>query len=447
MYFKKNKNDIIDALEYLNANHPYLYTYVIHIGTPTYSNSVKTMAVIWEGMGSYAGIKFLVNEKFLKQLSVQDSAFVIAHEALHIALKHHLTYNLNKEYFSDFSKFNIATDLIINDALIYLGFNKPEIAGHELYYGEDVVGYDASHESVFDVYPDIPDNYSKKNSEDSESDEDSTPAGPIGGTSFTEIEGLSEDYADTFGEYTNAGNPPAYTEDSNAKDIIDDIKKKDNEASKGIGSSFSLESVEVSKLREQGKQWTKLLKEIDPDIMKMKGPKISNSFHRQPKKLSGLYDPYGRNGILPVRTVKPNRVDGDKPTVVMFMDTSGSCRAYTKKFITLANTVPRDKINLLCWTFSTRTVRLDLNKEKQSYASGGTSFSPIESTIQKDVVKIIGSYPKSVIVVTDGMGHFYQDTEPSGENKSKWNWLILDASYAHKKGPFGENYKFSQFFK
>lgn len=447
-----------ETLKYLNYNHPFFYTYVVNLGNPSWSKKVETMELTWNaenGVFKKAGWEFTLNPDFVEQFSVEDLALLVSHNALHIALRHNFVYNDNKSYFTDETRFNIAADCVNNDILKELGFETPSPGvWDELYHGPDVVGYNTARVSLFTVYDDIPDETVEEQKQKDQAAAEAAQQGdggggdqgdqpgyssPAGGGSFT------EENDQTFGqgkdEDLGQNLDGKYDKESRT---VRETNEKTKQGSKAAGSSFTVNEW-LRKLENIGKGWIELLKVVNPDITKAPdGIKEELSFAKKSRKLAGFEDPYNlRYGVLPHRS-KYIKKKGDKPTLVMFMDCSGSCAHYTDKFLALANGVPKEDIHLMCWTFSTRTMRLDLDKERQQYATGGTDFQCIENAIQKEVVDELGKYPKSVIVVTDGEAGVPNVPK---EMQDRWHWLILNDGGYYRKGPFGHNHMFNDVFK
>jgi hypothetical protein len=192
-------------------------------------------------------------------------------------------------------------------------------------------------------------------------------------------------------------------------------------------------------------KWAELIRRVNPDFFKSGGPRPVPSYHRTPRKLHGVYAHYPNMGILPVRR-EPEDPRGETPSIVLFMDGSGSCSHYINTFATLAKSVPEKKLHLRAWTFSTYTLPFDVKEDNPKMASGGTAFSPIEQTIQEQVVPDLGHYPHAVVVMTDGEGYFNSPTVDS-KFADRWLWLLTDGGrFARSYGPRpGEDVSIDEF--
>jgi hypothetical protein len=196
-------------------------------------------------------------------------------------------------------------------------------------------------------------------------------------------------------------------------------------------------------------EWIELLKEIDPDLFKGKGPlgpPPKASWHQRPRKISAFPETILPVKRIDVRNPEDNGKGTKKPSIVMALDTSGSIsRQDAARFIALAQSVPQDKMHMYTITFTTEYNVLDLDNPR--YGSGGTSFSAIERYIQRDVVPELGHYPKAVVVITDGYASFDREKVPQGEEES-WFWLLTEQGswgYYDASSKIGKNRKLDDF--
>jgi predicted metal-dependent peptidase len=110
---------------------------------------------------------------------------------------------------------------------------------------------------------------------------------------------------------------------------------------------------------------------------------------------------------LPVyRTDENDGEDSDeKPAIVIALDTSGSINDRDRnRFITLAKSIPKDKVKLFPITFWTDYVKIDLETANVHSYGGGTNFAAIQRYVKLEAEKELGNYPKAIIVITDGEG-------------------------------------------
>lgn len=440
-----------EVIEYFNDNFAYWCTHILNLGKPEYTNSVDTAAVALtsDDADKFTNFSFLFNKDFLDGFpNVDQKSFIFAHECMHIILNH-----LNQaNTYADFKKikrlaekadregltndemaammteqkkmqaFNIAADCVINDYLSNEGFECPTKNGGaplDVFRGESTVGHDCAQYTVREVYNELMQNAMGQ-------DSINVPGGSVDShdwmfeQSKKEIEAAEK----LFKELQANGELPA---DAN------EMKNKTG----GKQYSLTAQDVQQTFIDTHGTtmDWLKLLQEINPDVFRMigEGPPKKPSFHKKRRKLGGF-----PNVNLPVKRVDPRTIgETDKvPAMVIALDTSGSISQQDRnKFVTLARSVPQNRIKLFPITFTTSYKHLNL--DNPSYNSGGTCFSCIQDYILKDVVPVLGHYPKAVCVVTDGYADFSNGNMPDEQMFKSWYWLVTangDLSYINQWG-------------
>jgi hypothetical protein len=447
----------LDAIDYLDENFAFFLTHVLNMGKPQWTRAIKTAAVALPHDGaSMDDFMYVFNDVFAALLTPEEFAFIQAHETMHVLLNHLKLLEKGKKRgkFKDPQKFNVAADCVINDYLVSMGLDAGRIRDMGC-FGPDIVGYDCSNSTVSEVYLDIPDEDSENG--DGEGDGqggggqiDGSGMGSLGdymdGSSKSQMTG-DHDWlhnpqdakgqsaaADQMGQSSNM---PQDLEDKKADD--------DNKGTPGAGPGS--EAGAMRNFVEQkgvSMRWAELLKEVNPDYFKSGGPKPRPSFHKRSRKMAGVYERYDI-GVLPVKR-DPDNPRGMTPSIVMFMDGSGSCSDWIQNFATLAKSVNPKMIHLRAWTFSTYTTPFDVTSDKNQMASGGTSFSPIEDEIRKSVVPELGHYPHAVVVMTDLEGSF-PGSKPDEKNKDKWLWLATHQGRYDYRGAdkFGKTINIEEF--
>ena len=71
---------------------------------------------------------------------------------------------------------------------------------------------------------------------------------------------------------------------------------------------------------------------------------------------------------------------------MFFLDASGSCLNYSKRFFKLLKSIPEDKFKISAYSFDTNVYEIDLNGDKIK-GSGGTSFQVINNEVE-NITKI-----------------------------------------------------------
>jgi len=110
----------------LLSNHHTIFKTFWNVGKPIFTKSIKTAAVGFDSFGNT--LYMIINPDFWDSLNSVNKAFIIAHECLHIILKH----GQRGMAFKNQDAVNIAMDIVINEMLVFsFGFNKlwqPDIA-------------------------------------------------------------------------------------------------------------------------------------------------------------------------------------------------------------------------------------------------------------------------------------------------------------------------------
>lgn len=457
-----------DSVDFLDENFAFFLTHVLNMGKPELDYSCQTADVLLPKKDSKVDeFRFRFNPTMFALLTTEERAFVMGHETMHVLLNHLglLRRGKSKGKFKDQRKFNIAADCVINDYLVSMGF-EPGRIGEYGCFGPKIVGYDCSNATVSDVYVNVPDQPEQGEGEDGE--------GGQGGQGGGEYDPLGDFFSQQGGGGTGEGQFDDHGwmeggskddddalekigEDAKAKgNVPEDIedKKQDDDAgskygSPGVGSGGGAMRSWVEQ-KGVSLAWAELLKEIDPDVFKRGGPPPRPSYHQPRRKLVGLNHGRVAGGlepiILPVKRPDDNRNDGEVPAIFMALDTSGSCEHHANTFVSLAMSVPQNKIKLYAATFSDDCMELDLENPK--WISGGTRFSPIEQYIRTKVVPDLGHYPKAVVMVTDGQAS-WSGVKPEDEHKDRWTWLLTDGERYAMPGAleFGKRLPYENFAK
>lgn len=423
----RKKQKYLDAIDHLDNNFAYFITHILNIGVPKDTNIVPTACVAVEKKDTVTKSKdtnnfsFLFNTNFADNLSVEEYGFVLAHETLHVLLNH---LRLARRFPNE-AKFNIAADCVINDYLLDCGLESFE----GIMKGINNVGYNCAGCTVSQVYDDLP--------------EDIVEQGGIGIQidDHTWIHMPGDGLRELVDKLSGESPMPV-----DLQDIKDDINAKSQSKMMGgklagKGQSGLVNFIEDTSVNLE---WAKLLKKIDPNVFNSwRGEPLRPSWHNRPRKLGAFPDL-----LMPVK--KRNNVSdfGEKKTVFMALDTSGSIGEVTANyFVNLARSVAKTRIHLEVVTFTDGVMELDL--ENPQFASGGTSFGPIEDWIQTNIMpKYKNKYPNNVIVITDGHAGFYR--MPAENVQDRWLWLMTDDGIAPsqmKSQFFGESDLLSKYTK
>jgi predicted metal-dependent peptidase len=173
--------------------------------------------------------------------------------------------------------------------------------------------------------------------------------------------------------------------------------------------------------------WAKLLKDIDPNMFKEPGvaPPLLPSFRSRRRKLGA---PQFKKTALPVyeREHRIERETNQKPAIVLALDVSGSIGPRdAERFVTLAKSIPFERIKLFCCTFEYNYRPIDPQTVTHISSGGGTNFDAIPNFINDHVKpELKGAYPKAVVVITDGQAQLSRHLWPTDEEAESWLWLI-----------------------
>lgn len=445
-----------ESIDYLDENFAFFLTHVLNMGKPEWEYGIKTAAVALPMTGAdMTDFRYLFNPVFAALLEPEEFAFIEAHETMHVLLNHLKLLERGKKVgkFKDSQKFNVAADCVINDYLTSMGLEAGRFRKLGC-FGEDIVKYNCANATVSEVYLDIPDEMGEGG--DGEGGGEADGQGNCGGGLGEYMKGSSKSSA--MGDHDWMHNPDDAKKQGDAADQIGkntpgvpkdiDDKKQDDDHKGTPGAGPGSEAGAMRNFIEQkgvSMRWAELLKKVDPDFFKSGGPRPRPSFHTPRRKMMGVYEKYPQMGVLPVMA-EPKDPKGETPSIVMFMDGSGSCSDWIQNFATLAKSVPPEKIKLIPYSFSTYTQAFDLAADNPKLASGGTSFSPIEECIQREIVPDLGHYPKAVVVMTDLEGNF-PSTKPKKEDQHKWLWLATHGGRYDYRGndKFGETVPIEEF--
>jgi predicted metal-dependent peptidase len=361
--------DYKEAIEWLNDQYAFFLTHVLGIGRPEWTTTIPTAAVALPNRkADPKDFSFIFNPEFAATLSTEELAFVLAHETMHILLNH---LKLAKSFDNEMA-FNIAADCVINDYLNSAGI---EVMSGCM-RGPEVVGYDCANRTVTEVYDDLK-NMIKKAQEQAQNGEGQGNGMP----EYRELD--NHDWLHGRGE-----KPSDKGTDQKLDDLYDEVKdqmpvdiddmrqEQDYKSGMKIAGSGVGRELEFQAIHGVSFAWTELLREINPDMFKGKGigPPPRPSYHRPRRKLGAFYP----DVMLPVERIGKGdkKLSNEKPAIVMALDTSGSIGAEdARRFVSLAQSIPQEKIHLFPCTFTDAYRELDLDNPR--YNSGGTNFGAI----------------------------------------------------------------------
>jgi len=451
-----------NGIEWLDWNYSYFLTHVLKIGRPMSTTAIPTAAVAAK-VGNEADFEFLFNEEFAKLLDTPSMAFILAHETMHIILNHlKLQRNfVNVEAFrtaqdkgmrgmtKDERKaamkaqrnaklFNIAADCVINDYLYEGGMY--ENSGIPLCRGYEWIGENAAFLTVTDVYERI-----KKQSEEKQDDkgDGETVLVKADGSSgdYTEFDShdwmLSDEEIDKLSDAIDKLIDQIDEQTGLPQDLVDkaiEEQGKNTAGQQGLQNSMQAGNQDAAmdifaRDHNVNMAWVRLLNDLDPDMFKQPGiaPPMIPSFHNRRRKLMAKDF---QKVHLPVYRKEERREDKTKeiPSIVLALDVSGSIGAGdANRFVSLAMTIPRDRVKVFPCVFQENYQKIDLDDPKFRQG-GGTNFDAVAHFINNEVKpELKGKAPKAVVIITDGQADMRPNLWPAEAERDGWLWLISPA--------------------
>lgn len=196
-----------------------------------------------------------------------------------------------------------------------------------------------------------------------------------------------------------------------------DLIENSQEAGAEVGGKWHV--VKKKKVKKK-KKWETVIKEWTNKKINKEFTYVEN-WVREHKRLGAMGD---LGVILPSSSLMENNVvEKEKVEVWFYQDTSGSCVSYADRFFNAAMTIPHGEddpfiIRLFC--FDTQVYDVD-EKTRELRVFGGTSFSILEDHLQKTMKKEKIKRHPTVFVITDGYGDLISPEKPK-----LWHWFMTD---------------------
>jgi len=399
----------IDIANLLSMHHVIFQTFWA-IGKPLFTKTIKTAAVGFDRSGHV--LYLILNPDFWDSLDMNNKAFVIAHECLHVILNHG---KRGLEH-PDQERVNIAQDIVINEMLVNsFGFNKFEIIDWDkfcfvgtVFKKEEIIKHGIHTRGSFHYYLDLMDKTKNQNTQ-STLDEHGR-----GG----QIDGLDPLIQDLMNQAQQAGSDAAQM-------LQDEINPRLSDKEKYDLAKELEEEIKDAAGDPAGTMPLGAYIKIDPNPPKKK------------KKWEEIVKKHLKSGIRYETVEKPSWICRDRRTmclsddiliqgnwkeevpskeryrVVFFLDTSGSCYSYAKRFVKMLQTIPEDKFEIEAYAFDCNLYPIDL-KTGHVRGGGGTYFHILDKKI-RDMKK----HPDAVFVLSDGDGNAF-----SPEFPKLWHWIL-----------------------
>lgn len=401
-----------EAIDFLYKENNYLAAEVAKLGYPRFAEYIPTAGVGWDPTKKRIFFDFNVN--FYNKLSVEQLAFVLAHESSHIFNGHIFSlsrelnkmkrFNKTKEEMSNYRyKFNIAADCVVNDSLTILyGLSKVLDSLMTPVYGQPIVGFDCHDMTAHELIPLIPDNTKSGGNGDHDGWE----------SFFDENGNPNKDFVDAVKDFLDSKKENSALSDKESSDVSELEKNiKDFAGNPQAGKGTANTKRPVDSGNSESLCWNKLLFDF------IDSKRVEENWVKSPRQLISTYP----------EVILPSFKEKEQYELFIAIDTSGSIdfKALSLFIFLVKNTPKNFKIRAI--TFDTKCYEYDIKENKQPIGGGGTSFRVIEKYIQDNLKK----YPKIVFVLTDGCGDSITPEFPS-------NWAFLlygpcDKSYIPAK--------------
>lgn len=404
-----NREELLDISSSLEDYHTMFYTFW-GLSDVVYDDKIKTLAVkLADHNGALDSPLMLINKDFWDRHNKVEHLFMVLHECLHIVLNHGERNGMEIPGATR-DLVNRAQDITINEMIVSVfGYIRSNFREWKKYCWIDTCFKDPSKilkNETFTYYlkkliEDLP----KKTPEDSKNEPETLDEHPTD----EETEQLGDSLRNKILE-----------------DLIEDLTPEELESmmKSGIAGTalgtiemFLAKKYELAKLRLN---FPLLIRKLKRTRMKTETQEY-DTFSRDNRRFDDII--ISSKAALPGKGER-ERLKKDKLLVILFMDISGSCLLYFKKFqeVYQAFDKEREIFEIRLFTFDT-SVR-EIKATDRLYGGGGTAYDILETKVlelQNEYVK----YPDCVVVLTDGYGTNIEPKIPQ-----RWVWLLTEDSIA-----------------
>jgi predicted metal-dependent peptidase len=235
MLGRKRQDPLVhEPIEMMDERFPYWLSKVLNIGQPVMDTEIDTAAIQFDPKSG--DFTFKMNPEFASQLTTEERAFLMSHEAMHV-VRNDMRTHADPKY-PDKDALNKAMDAIINDTLTNAGMTAPEWAVN----GMRDVGYDCEDAGLDEVYrtltenqEDPPDQQDGDGDEGGDGDDDEQESDGKGQSDDDDNEG--DDEADAEGDDDDEGDDSDGQSDGDPQEGDDDGDDGDDADGDGEGES------------------------------------------------------------------------------------------------------------------------------------------------------------------------------------------------------------------
>lgn len=357
-------------------------------GKPIFSDAVDTACICFNMEGT--PIAFVWGKEFFDSCSDYKAKFILCHEMLHIFL-HHGKRGIG---LTNREKANVAMDLSINHLLIdEFGFNRSLIEGWESYCWRDTVFINfVPPLPAFESYYALDDALFKP--------------GFFGMDVHDFLNGLT---------------------DEEIEKAIDEARKKMREQLPAAGSesAYIQNEIEIEKIKKP--KFDKLVKNITSSVIQRK--KFSQtSWSSLNRRLCEVCPD------LPTTNNMHERKCAQKWKLAFFVDNSGSCGSYLKRFCKTAASLNDKIFEVEVYSFDTVVHKIEkIDGKYKVTGGGGTDFDCIGQKVEE-------TNPDIVFVLTDGYAGDFIPKVPK-----KYFWFLTECGSEAAIRRAGKIHKLSQY--
>ena len=372
---------------------------VYHLGTPHFTDSWSHACLNMTGAGKPV---FLFGRSFFDGLGDRELVFVLLHEAMHYAFRHHA-----RRQERILAVWNIACDLVVNEFLLQrAGFSNIPDAGFAEFMRSAITFKNLqvappgkwltlTAEETYNLLLEKRPGRLSAGADLVACDEHVWPETDIDASA-----GIAEEL----------------------EDLIDEIQLalRTCEGAWGDASVGELRAIGAD-LKPISLNWDLILASRIASCLNLA---YEQRWAPPSRKLAWMFPDI----LLP----SDQQMEELRTSLIVAVDASGSIsQAVLDRFIKIARSIPRDRVELRSVSFDTAIYPLDIWADPPGIlGGGGTSFNVIEQFATE-----LPCYPDLVVVLTDGHA-----ARPAISRSDRWFWLITEDGTADHVAGIGRSY-------
>jgi len=377
---KERFDFLVSCLE----SHSGVFAQFAETGRVYFSEQIETACVTFDKEGNH--LNFQWNPHFFDSNSNYTNLFIFCHEMLHILLGH----GPRGRKLKNRRKANICMDISINHMLVdVFGFCRAHIDDWEkLCWRDTVFNRDFNPMPSFEGYYNISDEFFNK-----------------GYDSMEEHNFLEEDFPDI-------------------SDLQSNMLEEIPSCGDGAGEVEEL----VKAARNKKKKFETLVKNLTSTMRQKSNSKEDYSWATIDRRLSYIAPD------LPAYSTVFERSHEDRYRCAFFLDNSGSCGSFVKRFCEVAAGLNEKVFEVDIYCFDTRVHKVERTKDGfKIVGGGGTAFGPVIRKIEEED-------PDIVFILTDGEAGAVEN-----KLKRKTHWFLTENGRANAISGAGSVWRLSQF--